>query len=296
MPGARRTIALSVRVYEALIKAYPASFRREYGNEMTLVFGEHMTDTLQRRGATGLVMAWFRVLGDLSRTVPAEHFHEMYGRIKMKSAAMAILSVILATITHLALWYGTMLVVWLPVALIAPGALVTVAMYLVFYLSAFLAGLLLTRVKPFFMPAATVPLGVIGIWLIWGILVVLSEGSSRLTPTWGIVAVRVGFLASLGLAALLGSFVATKASSRLSQLSIPWYQLVGSLAVLVYASMALSVLQLSLTTYQLAGNPIGADFHRALGCCLYAMLVIAAAAIGNLVLLVVRNYRNAAVE
>ena len=35
-------------------------------------------------------------------------------------------------------------------------------MYVIFYLSAFLAGLLLTRVTPFFKPAVTVPLGIVG--------------------------------------------------------------------------------------------------------------------------------------
>lgn len=296
MAGARRTIQVSVRVYETLISAYPASFRREYGKEMALVFGEHMTDTFERKGATGLVVAWFRVLGDLSRTVPAEHVHEMRRRIKMRSAAMAVLSVVLATIAHLALWYGAMLIVWLPLVLIAPGAISTVAMYVIFYLSAFLAGLLLTRMKPFFKPAATVPLGIMGIWLTWGILVVLSGPPSWLAPTWGMAIVRVVFVASLGLTALLGSVVATKASSRLSRFAIPWYQLAGSLAVLVCVSMVVSALRLTLTTFQQTGDPLSSDFQRVWGFCLFALLVIGAIAIGNLVLLVVRNHRNAAVH
>ena len=298
MAGARRTIELSVRVYQGLVRAYPASFRREYGKEMALVFGEQMTATFERRGATGLIATWFRVLGDLSRTVPAEHFHEMQRRIKMRSAAMAVLSVVLAGAVYLVLWFGTMLVVWMPLALITPDAISTVAMYVIFCLSAFLAGLLLTRVKPFFVPAATVPLGIMGTWLIWGILVVLSEGPSWLAPTWGMVVMRVVFVASLGLAALLGSIVATKASSRLSRFSIPWFQLAGSLAVLVCTSMVVSVLQLTLTACQLelAGNPMESDLHRIWGFCLFAMLVIGAVTIANLVLLVVRNHRNAVVQ
>ena len=214
----------------------------------------------------------------------------------MKRAAMAVVSVVLAPIVHLVLWWGTMLVVWMPLVLIAPGAISRVAMCVIFYLSAFLAGLLLTRVKPFFMPAATVPLGIMGIWLIWGILVVLSEGPSWLAPTWGMVVVRVVSLASLGLAALLGSVVATKASSRLSRFAIPWFRLAGSLAVLVCTSMVVSVLRLTLTACRLAGNPMGSDLQRVWGFCLFAMLVIGAVAIGNLVLLVVQNYRNAVVQ
>jgi len=263
---------------------------------MALVFCEHMTDTFERRGAPGLIAAWFRVLGDLSRTVPAEHVYEMQRRIKMKSAAMALLSVVLATITHLALWYGAMLIVWLPLVLITPGTISTVAMYVIFYLSAFLAGLLLTRMKPFFKPAATVPLGIVGIWLTWGILAVLSGAPSWLAPTWGMAVVRVVFLASLGLTALLGSVVATRASSWLSRFSIPWYQLAGSLAVLVCTSMVVSALRLTLTTRQQAGDPMGSDLQRVWGFCLFALLVIGAIAIGNLVLHVVRNPRNATVQ
>jgi hypothetical protein len=295
MAGARRTKGLSVRVYEVLITAYPASFRREYGEEMALVFGEHMTDTFERRGTTGLMTAWFRVLGDLSRTVPAEHFHEMQRRIKMKSAAMAVLSVVLAAITHVMLLWGTMLVVCLPLILIAPGINRT-AGYVIFYLSAFLAGLLLTRVKPFLMPAATVPIGIMAMWLIWGIVVVLSEGSSWLAPTWGMLVVRIVFVTSLGLAALLGSIVATKASNRLSRFAIPWFQLAGSLAVLVCTSVVVSVLRLMLTSCQLEGNPMASDLQRVWGFCLFAMLVISAVTIANLVLLVIRNHRNAVVR
>lgn len=127
-------------------------------------------------------------------------------------------------------------------------------------------------------------------------IVVLSGGPSWLAPKWGMVVVRVVFVASLGLTALLGSIVATKASSRLSRFSIPWYQLAGSLAVLFCTSMVVSVLRLTLTTCQQAGDPMGSDLQRVWGFCLFAMLVVGAIAIGNLVLLVVRNHRKTAVQ
>jgi hypothetical protein len=55
--------------------------------------------------------------------------------------------------------------------------------------------------------------------------------------------------------------------------------------------MVVSVLQLTLTACQLelAGNPMGSDLRRVWGFCLFAMLVIGAAAIANMVLLVVQN-------
>jgi hypothetical protein len=296
MPGSARSVEFSVRVYEMLVKAYPASFRREYGDEMTLVFREQMRDAWRERGAAGVAMAWFRVLGDLACTAPEEHFHELQRRIAMKSAAMGVLSVVLATIAYVALYWGTMLVAWMPLALIAPHPIRKVAMYVIMYLSAFLTGLLLTRLRvtrarPFFMPAATVPLGIIGIWLIWAGFVLHDEGPAWLAPTWGMVIVRLVTLAFLGLAALLGSIVATKAASRLSRLSIPWFQLVGSLAMLICTSVVLSVLRLTVDACHLSGNQMEPDLQRAWGFCLFAMLVIGAVTIANMVLLFVRSYR-----
>ena len=61
-----RFVEVSVRVYEWLIRAYPPSFRSEYGDEMPQVFRELATDALRQRGAIGLTTTWFRVLGDLA--------------------------------------------------------------------------------------------------------------------------------------------------------------------------------------------------------------------------------------
>ena len=49
MAGSPRWVKSCVRVYEVLLAAYPASFRREYGNEMVLVFREHLADAWQKR-------------------------------------------------------------------------------------------------------------------------------------------------------------------------------------------------------------------------------------------------------
>ena len=210
----------------------------------------------------------------------------------MKAAAMAILSVVLASIAYLVLYFGAMVTVWLPVALIAPGAVRVVALYLVCYLSAFLAGLILTRVKPFFMPAATVPLGIMAIYLIWAVLVLMEEGRSWLAPTWGMAAVRLGFLLSLGVTSLLGSRLATGASLRLAKFSVSCFQLAGGLAVLVCTSMVASVLRLTMDACQFAGNKMESDIQRICGFCLFAVLVIGAITTANLVLLFVRGYHK----
>ena len=66
MAESPRPVESSVRAYDVLVKSYPASFRREYRDEMTLVFRELVTDAWRRRGVAGLTAAWFRVLGDLA--------------------------------------------------------------------------------------------------------------------------------------------------------------------------------------------------------------------------------------
>jgi hypothetical protein len=75
-----RIVRWSVRVYEKLILAYPAEFRKKYGGEMIDIFREIAADAWQRRGTVGLLAIGFRVLLDLARTVPQEHFAKSKSR------------------------------------------------------------------------------------------------------------------------------------------------------------------------------------------------------------------------
>ncbi len=50
MTPSPRPVDVSRRIYRALLRAYPASFRDIYGEEMTLVFGELAGDAWNRRG------------------------------------------------------------------------------------------------------------------------------------------------------------------------------------------------------------------------------------------------------
>ena len=57
-PKHRRAKALSVGAYDALMHAYPASFRAEYANEMRWAFSRLCADALALRGLTGLLGVW----------------------------------------------------------------------------------------------------------------------------------------------------------------------------------------------------------------------------------------------
>ena len=160
---------------------------------------------------------------------------------------------------------------------------------LILYLSAFLTGLILARAKPFFAaPRATVPLGTMAMWGLWGLLVYFEDGPFGLHRGW---LVLVGFALSVGLASLLGCIVATKASRWLARLSVPWFQVVGTLAVLVCASAVACVLQVTLKM-----NRLEADMQHIFRFCLFALVVVGAVTIVNLVHLAVRSYRKADVQ
>lgn len=103
MADYQRAIESSVWIYKMLSKAYPASFCREYESELTQVFRDLATNALRRRGAVGLLMTWFRVLGDLLWTAPQEHLFELQRRIVMKTAMFAVFCVVLAGIIQ-AFW------------------------------------------------------------------------------------------------------------------------------------------------------------------------------------------------
>jgi hypothetical protein len=59
------------RIYRMFLLAYPASFRKEYEEEMVLVFRDLLGDA-SRRGRMELALTWFRVLVDLVRTASQE--------------------------------------------------------------------------------------------------------------------------------------------------------------------------------------------------------------------------------
>ncbi|MCB9449922.1 MAG: hypothetical protein H6672_00690 [Anaerolineaceae bacterium] len=62
----------SIRLYRALLCLYPAAHRRAYGDLMTQTFRDGQRDACLQ-GRMALVGWWWRTVGDMIRTVPAEH-------------------------------------------------------------------------------------------------------------------------------------------------------------------------------------------------------------------------------
>ncbi|HYW44382.1 MAG TPA: ABC transporter permease [Bryobacteraceae bacterium] len=63
------------RIYRALLLAYPAEFRQEYGEEMERLFAE-------RLGAEPAAGLWLTVVADVAITAPHEHLHILAGDVR----------------------------------------------------------------------------------------------------------------------------------------------------------------------------------------------------------------------
>jgi len=106
-PSARK-YQLFDSIYEVLMLAYPADFRREYGPHMSQLLRD-----CQREAQTGLglVYVWLRTLLDLARTVPGEHLEnlrkENHFMSKFRTDLFAIIGCVLIIVTAvLLLNYG----------------------------------------------------------------------------------------------------------------------------------------------------------------------------------------------
>jgi hypothetical protein len=65
-----------VRVYGALLRLYPRSFRASYRHEMTVLFAQQLDDARAEAGTVGVLRLWTHSLIDLIATAPAEHLEK----------------------------------------------------------------------------------------------------------------------------------------------------------------------------------------------------------------------------
>jgi len=74
-------IAVSVRIYQVLLVAYPIKFQQEYGSHMLQVFRDCCLRTFRQSGTNGMVRLWAVTFFDLVQSVVSEHTHK---EIEMK--------------------------------------------------------------------------------------------------------------------------------------------------------------------------------------------------------------------
>ena len=93
-------VSLSVRVYQALLVAYPKIFQQEYGSHMLQMFRDCCMRAIHQGGVNGMAKLWAATLLDLVQSVISEHVHkeiEMNKEMKPENVRKAGWMLILGT-------------------------------------------------------------------------------------------------------------------------------------------------------------------------------------------------------
>ena len=86
-----QAVALSVRLFERFLAAYPKEHRREYGPAMAQLFRDQCRDAWRHGRGWGLTGLWLRVLPDLVKTSVLEHLSTLKERKTMLERLSALL-------------------------------------------------------------------------------------------------------------------------------------------------------------------------------------------------------------
>ena len=69
-------VTFSVRLYQALLVAYPTKFQQEYGSYMSQVFLDCCLRAFRQSGLKGMIKLWMITLLDLAQSVITEHMQK----------------------------------------------------------------------------------------------------------------------------------------------------------------------------------------------------------------------------
>jgi hypothetical protein len=98
--SANKSLVVSNRLYNLLLTAYPAEFRREYGAQMAQVFRDRCREEQGRAGGNrrraGLWRVWMETILDLARTAPEEHLQYAGRGVRLMKALLKIAAAIVA--------------------------------------------------------------------------------------------------------------------------------------------------------------------------------------------------------
>jgi hypothetical protein len=72
-----KIIAVSEKIYRKLLRLYPQSYRREFGDLMALLFRDQCRDAWQCGRYAGLLKLWLRTLPDLGKTSFIEQLNQI---------------------------------------------------------------------------------------------------------------------------------------------------------------------------------------------------------------------------
>lgn len=94
-------LTFSVKVYKALLVAYPTKFQREYGAHMAQVFRDCCLRSFQQGGTNGLVRIWAITFLDFLRSVFEQHLQKDTYMSKAQFIKLSGWAFILAPLTFL---------------------------------------------------------------------------------------------------------------------------------------------------------------------------------------------------
>lgn len=171
--------SLSHRLYALLLAAYPAEFRREYGQQMLQLFRDCYQREVRRNGFSGIIRVWAHTLSDLARTAPRERLEDSNGGLKGMMKALRTLA--LAVIVYIAavMIFGKLLVAGRAVLPFAVGAMLDSLLSIGIAFN-FMALLLVTT--KLVRPVKAVTLACVGVVLLLGAFLALIPAGARPGP------------------------------------------------------------------------------------------------------------------
>ena len=99
----KRAIAFLTWLYALLLRAYPATFRRDYGSRMTRVFRDSCRDAVQQRGFASLIALCIHTFFDLFINAYLEQWHSFkegaYSMVTSKRTGNSPLRLWIALVT-----------------------------------------------------------------------------------------------------------------------------------------------------------------------------------------------------
>ena len=81
----------SERLYGFVLHFYPASFRREFGQEMAYVFAASLQDACTEQGRRGLTKLWGRTMADATKSLVIQHIEDQKERYMKTDSKNGIL-------------------------------------------------------------------------------------------------------------------------------------------------------------------------------------------------------------
>jgi hypothetical protein len=96
-------------VYRRLLRLYPASFRRHYGESMVQLFCDQLRDEAQHRSRAAATRVWWQTLRDLAVSIPRQRIEVFMSKHQRASRLIVAIIAIASAVAALAFAVPTLL-------------------------------------------------------------------------------------------------------------------------------------------------------------------------------------------